>query len=177
VSGDHAVFFRDGDLLLCSVIDGIGHGPPACEAAERAAATVLAMRARSPVAILAACDAALTGTRGVVMAVAAIDEARGTVEHASVGNIGTRLEGYRQTRSFVGTSSALGPRSVWRRPAVEAADLERGEALVLFTDGITSRATLVDEPALLREHPIVIAQHLFAGFARATDDALVMVVR
>ena len=38
-------------------------------------------------------------------------------------------------------------------------------------------AALEDEPALLREHPIVIAQYLVETFGRETDDALVLVAR
>ncbi len=176
-SGDHAVCRRDGDSLLFAVIDGIGHGPLAFEAADRAAATALERHGLSPAGVLAACDAALDGTRGVVMAVVHLDDELGTLEHAAVGNVTTRLEGYGRTRSLAGTSSALGPRSAWRRPAVTTAELERGEAILLFTDGISSRATLAGDPDILREHPVVIAQHVLAGFGRTTDDALVLVAR
>jgi serine/threonine protein phosphatase PrpC len=98
-----------------------------------------------------------------------------TVEHGAVGNVTTRVEGHQRVRTFAGTSSMLGPRGLVRRPSVESGPLEHGEALLLFTDGISSRATLGGE--LLRQHPIVLAQHVLAGFGRSTDDALVLVVR
>jgi hypothetical protein len=37
--------------------------------------------------------------------------------------------------------------------------------------------TLEDEPDLLREHPIAIAQYVLCHFARESDDALVLVAR
>ncbi len=49
--------------------------------------------------------------------------------------------------------------------------------IVAYTDGLTSRVSLEEEPDILREHPIVIAQHLLQAFARNSDDALVLVAR
>jgi anti-sigma regulatory factor (Ser/Thr protein kinase) len=177
VSGDHAVFVREGDVLLCAVIDGIGHGPLAADASDHAAAAALAHRGASPASILDACDVAVAGTRGAVMAVARIDEPLGTLEHASVGNVGARLDGHDRTRSFAGSAAALGQRGRKVRPYTETVAIAGDEVLVLFTDGFTSRTSLADAPGLRREHPIVIAQHLMATFARPTDDALALVVR
>lgn len=177
MSGDHAVFSRDGEVLLCAVIDGIGHGPLASDAAERAADTVLSHPTASPAAILSACDAALSGTRGAVMVVARIDEALGTVEHAAVGNVTARIDGYRRTHNLPSSASTLGQRGRKPRVATETAPIAPDQALVVFTDGLASRAGLLDDADLLREHPIVVAQHLLATFGRGTDDALVLVAR
>ncbi|HLK43637.1 MAG TPA: hypothetical protein VKV34_09875, partial [Thermoleophilia bacterium] len=110
VSGDHAVFVREGDTVLCAVIDGIGHGPLAGDAAAQAAGAVLANAGSGLASILEACDAALAGTRGAVMALARIDEAQGTVEHASVGNVGARIEGFRHIHRLPESASSLGRR-------------------------------------------------------------------
>jgi anti-sigma regulatory factor (Ser/Thr protein kinase) len=176
VSGDHAVVLRDGATLLCAVIDGIGHGPLAWEAAERAGATVRAHRHASLTAILEACDAALVGTRGAVMSVARIDEATGTLEHAGVGNVTARIEGRRRTKLLGSASWTLGRRGSKLRTVMETVRLDDDEALVLFTDGLVSRASL-EESDMLREHPAAIAQHLVERFARTTDDALALVVK
>jgi anti-sigma regulatory factor (Ser/Thr protein kinase) len=178
VSGDHAVFVREGDTLLCAVIDGIGHGPLAGDAAAQAVAEVLANAGAGLATLLKTCDAALVGTRGAVMAVARIHEILGTVEHAAVGNVVARIDGYRRTHALPESASTLGRRGRHRaRIAGETAPIAPGEALVLFSDGIASRATLADAPDVLREHPIVVAQHLLTTFGRITDDALVLVAR
>jgi anti-sigma regulatory factor (Ser/Thr protein kinase) len=177
VSGDHALFVRAGDTLFCAVIDGIGHGPLAHEASARAAATTLAHHALGPAGAIEACYDALADTRGAVMAVTRIDEATATLEHAAVGNVNARLDGFRTTRFFGGTPATLGPRARKRRPTLEVADAPAEAALILYTDGLQSRTSVADEPNLLREHPIVIAQYLMATFGRATDDALVLVAR
>jgi anti-sigma regulatory factor (Ser/Thr protein kinase) len=176
-SGDHAVFTRDGDVLLCAVIDGIGHGPLAADAAERAGATILEQPRSGLDAILAACDAALVDTRGAVAAVARIDETAGTIEHAGIGNITSRVERYRDARVLLTTPSALGRRGPKRKPVVETTPIAPDQALILYTDGLTSRASAAQEGELLHEHPVVIAQWLFEEFARDTDDALVLVAR
>jgi anti-sigma regulatory factor (Ser/Thr protein kinase) len=176
VSGDHAVVLRDGKTLLCAVIDGIGHGPLAWEAAERAGATVRTHRDASLMAILEACDAALLGTRGAVMSVARIDEATSTLEHAGVGNVTARIEGRGRAKLLGSASWTLGRRGGKLRAVMETLQLSDDEALVLFTDGLVSRTNL-EEPDMLREHPAAIAQYLVERFARATDDALTLVVR
>jgi serine/threonine protein phosphatase PrpC len=163
--------------LFCAVIDGIGHGPLANEASVQAAASVLASRALGPAAALEACHDGVTGNRGVVMAVAQINEATATLEHAAVGNVTTKLDAFRSTRIFMGSSATLGARGKKPHATLEEADAPSQAVLILFTDGLTSRTSLAEEPDLLREHPIVIAQHLMATFCRGTDDALVLVAR
>jgi len=177
VSGDHAVFARVRDVLVCAVIDGIGHGPLAADASAVAAATTLARIELPPTEILDACDAALQDTRGTVMAVLRLDEATDTLEHAGVGNVTARLEGHRSHRGFLGASATLGARGKRRSPVVETTSVAADEVIVVYTDGLTSRVSLADQPDLLREHPIVIAEHLLQTFARDTDDALVLVAR
>src|SRR3954462_8953566 len=72
-SGDLAVFVPTEQGGLACVIDGLGHGDPAADAAEKAAEVVRA-HADSPVqALLDSAHAALRQTRGVVMTLAAFD--------------------------------------------------------------------------------------------------------
>lgn len=177
VSGDHAAFVREEGVLVAAVVDGIGHGPLARDAAARAIHTFLEQCRSSPAAVLKACDAALQGTRGAVMAIARIDEEAATMEHASTGNINTRLERFRAARRFAGSASTLGARGPGRQAAVETTALDRDEVLVMFTDGLVTRAAISEDPDLFREHPIVIAQRLLLSFGRSHDDALVLVAR
>jgi serine/threonine protein phosphatase PrpC len=178
VSGDQAIFAREGATLVCALADGVGHGPLARDAAALAVQTALADHERSPARILEGCDAALLDTRGAVMAVARLDEDLGTVEHAAIGNITTRIEGFAGVRVMSGTAATLGRRGPARpKPAVETVPLVAHEALIMLSDGLTTRVSLADHLDLLREHPIVIAQHILETFVRATDDALVLVAR
>lgn len=196
VSGDHATFYRTSSDLILTVIDGLGHGEEARAAADAAIAEALRRRDRSPADVVSDCDDALRGTRGVVMTVVSVDEEIGEIGHAGVGNIVTRIEQPvgsvpdttgRHSRSFSGPSFVVGgstrsaqlsagirPR---RRFQIERAPIGHRDVLLMVTDGLGSRLSLGDQPALYREHPIVIAQTLLARFSRAHDDALVAVAR
>src|SRR6188472_2264691 len=90
-SGDLAVFAPTARGGRVCVIDGLGHGEPAAEAAA-AAAEIVCARADAPMpALLEACHAALRRTRGVVMTLADVDLERSELEWAGVGNVEARL--------------------------------------------------------------------------------------
>ncbi len=176
-SGDHALVRRTGSSVTVGLCDGLGHGPSAREAADLALSTFDGHAERSPVEVLEACQHALVGTRGAVMAVARVDTERRDVEVATVGNIVTEVVGPREARRFGGVSHVLGAPRRGLRLSGETRPLGAGELLVLFSDGVSSRATIRDDLALLRQHPVVIAQELLLRFGREHDDALVAVVR
>ena len=63
------------------------------------------------------------------------------------------------------------------RARTEEMPLGTHAAVILFSDGIVTRATLDDRPELLREQPIVFAQELVKNFGRDDDDVTVLVAR
>ena len=176
-SGDHACAHRDDDRLVLGVCDGLGHGGPARSAAGEAMRTFMHHRHGSPMEILEAAHAALGPTRGAVMAALALRQEETSLELASVGNVTVELVQPRQQRRFGGTSFVLGsPQRNWRAQSTHGA-VAPEEVVVLFTDGIASRASIEADFALLREHPVVIAHQLVARFGREDDDVLVLVAR
>jgi anti-sigma regulatory factor (Ser/Thr protein kinase) len=177
VSGDDAMFARSGDTLVCAVVDGLGHGPDAHTAARTATS---ALRARDTLPVLELVELVgrgLANTRGVSLAVTRIDRETSMLEHTGVGDVQTHAYRARWSERFVSSTGVLDARSVTRRLTLNRAVLERGSVLVLFTDGMKSKLTLEEDLELLREHPIVIAQSVVERFARAEDDALVLVAR
>jgi hypothetical protein len=58
-----------------------------------------------------------------------------------------------------------------------AYDWPAGAALVVHTDGLTSRWRLDSYPGVLRHDPALLAGVLFRDAARGRDDATVVVVR
>ncbi len=177
VSGDDAVVVREGDRLLVGVADGLGHGPLAREASAAAAQVVREAAGAALDAVLGSSHRALAHTRGAVMAVCAIEESSRDLAIASVGNVSAHVYGCGPARRFDGSSFVLGdPGRAPRRIPTERRRLERAEILVLFTDGVSSRANLEGDRDLLRQHPIRIAQHVLERFGGSHDDALVLVV-
>jgi anti-sigma regulatory factor (Ser/Thr protein kinase) len=178
VCGDDATLVRSDRDLLVSVVDGLGHGPQAREAAVRAIAT-LHDNAHLPLPeLLARCDTELLGTRGAVMAVARIDLGAATVEHAAVGNTTSRMHETDGTaRPLLSTAGTLGVSRPTRRLTAERVGFAASRVLTMVSDGIVTRLDLTGEPGLMRRHPVMIAHHVMSKFARGSDDAIVLVAR
>jgi hypothetical protein len=60
---------------------------------------------------------------------------------------------------------------------VVAADWAAPAALILHTDGITSRWNAADYPSADRHHPAILAALIWRDALRGNDDATVVVVR
>lgn len=178
ISGDDAGFVRRGDMLILGVADGLGHGEEARAPSSRAVGTLLDYAQESPCDVLERCHRELQGTRGAMMTVVHLDEARQEIEHSGAGDVSARICRYRDEQRLGGTARTLGRAELRPRPCrPEKAPLRAPDVVVLFTDGLSSRLTLAETPELLREHPILIAQQLMQVFARDNDDALIVVVR
>jgi hypothetical protein len=175
ISGDLAVTVDALGGRLIVAIDGLGHGPAAAEASATAA-RVLSARPEDPLEdLFERCHAALSKTRGAVMTAARIDGAGG-MEWAGVGNVEGRLlraaAGLRATESPVLFGGVLGHQS--RRVRTSRVALERGDVLLLATDGVRADFST---GASLMGNAQVIAERVLRTSARGTDDALVVAAR
>ena len=178
VSGDDAVIVRDPDSLLVGVIDGLGHGEPARDAAALAARELRADAVARLDALLDRIDDALAGSRGAVAALARLDHAARSLEHVGAGNVTARLarrDG--RVEHLGGASRTLGLRLPKRRISIERATTHDLAAVVLYSDGVPSGLDLAADRALLREPPLVIAHQLVARHGRRNDDVTVLVAR
>jgi negative regulator of sigma-B (phosphoserine phosphatase) len=174
-SGDLAVFVPVTAGALACLIDGLGHGPEAADAAELCAATVREHAESGAQELLNACHEALVDTRGVVMTAAWFDLDRSTLSWAGVGNVDARLvRSGPELREEVALvfGGVLGYRMPNVRPATMP--LERGDLLVMITDGIDAAIS----PALAGGGAAqTLAERIFAMHAKGSDDALAVVVR
>ena len=176
-SGDlHAVIpLSHGSLV--AVADGLGHGCEATLAAEVAMAT-LAARAHLPVdRIVEHCHEALIKTRGVAMSIASLDWRNDTITWLSIGNVAgillrTNKRGGVEREHILMRGGVVG----FRLPPLRAATLRlhRGDLLIFASDGVGEGFQgEIDFDA----HPQEIADRILARYAKATDDALVLVGR
>ena len=175
ISGDRAVVVEALGGRLLVAIDGLGHGPVAA-AAPAAAAVVLEQRPEDPLdALFERCHAVLRKTRGVVMTAARIDGA-GALEWVGVGNVEGRL--LRSAAALAATESpvlfggVLGHQT--RRVRTSRVALERGDVLLLATDGV--RADFSTGVSVMGSAQ-TIAERVLEASARAHDDALVIAAR
>jgi anti-sigma regulatory factor (Ser/Thr protein kinase) len=177
-SGDDGAFVRADGTLTLGVIDGLGHGILARDVAATASSCFRERASDEPASILAAVDEALRGTRGVVMAAARIHHEKHELEQAALGDIRTHVYRPRECRCISTSAGVLGEkRSRPRRWRVEREELRAHDVVAVFTDGLSTHVDISEELALLRRHPVVIAEHLLEHFGRDNDDALVLVAR
>lgn len=174
--GDAWASASSGRWQWLGVIDGLGHGPLAAVAAAEAAAVVRgAGDGDSPVDILARAHEAMRSTRGAVMAVVAIDTAAGKFRFSGVGNIAAMLCDGESATHLLSVEGVVGYNA--RNMKLREAAWTRNCALILSTDGLSSRGNPLRYPGLLERHPGLVAAVLFRDFARDTDDATVLVAK
>ena len=180
-SGDLAVFAPYPGGALVAVIDGLGHGDPAADAADAAAAVIREYAADSPQHLFERCHRRLRRTRGVVMTLAWFDLDERRLRWVGVGNVEARL-----LRATVGPaarySSAPSPLVLggvvgYQLPrAIRAGALELGpgDAVAFATDGVAADYSAVLDPAL---DPQAQAERVLDAHGKGSDDALAVVVR
>lgn len=176
-SGDRHVLVQDRRRVLMAVIDGMGHGAGAADAAQ-AAAEVIEEHAKEPLdEIFGRCHLRLSRTRGAAISMACFNAATQALEWLGVGNVmaalwrGPALSDSRNADLLV-RSGVVG----LQLPSltVSSTNVSNGDVLALATDGIsTGFVEDVNLGAnLQREAPRILADYQIAN-----DDALVLLVR
>ncbi len=178
VSGDDAALLRSETGWRVAVIDGIGHGEPAREAAARAVASVQASAGASLEETLRHLDLALRGTRGAVVGLVELPAPLGEIAAAVIGNVAVHVFGGRSTWRAAGVRGSVGSPAGAPRVRIEKTAAPPLGVVVMYTDGVPSstdvRQVVADH---LHAHPIEIAAALVRTAPDVRDDALVLVSR
>lgn len=160
----------DGIALL--VVDGLGHGAFAAEAARACTGAFATAPFAPPQETLTRANAAMSKTRGGAAAVAVL---RGeALSYAGVGNISGSLVGAGRSQGLVSHNGTLGLNP--RRSQQFEYRCEPHALLVMHSDGVSARWDLKNRPDLLGCHPAIIAATLWRDHGRERDDATVVVV-
>jgi len=165
--------------MLLAVIDGLGHGEEAAEAAATAAATIDAHAEESVIAILRQCHFALRETRGAVLGLAAFDSADDTLTWAGIGNVEGVLfradPAARPARDHMFSHAGTVGFMVTAMRAL-VIPVTRGDTLIMTTDGI--RSDFADRLVMaLDDAPQRLADHIMSICGKDSDDALALVAR
>ena len=175
ISGD-AYLIREGEeaTLVC-LIDGLGSGEAAAEAAQAAIRCVEVSNTLPLSDIMAKCHQALRGTRGAVMALLRVSFAESTITFVGVGNIGIHVRSTALIKP-ISRNGIVGH----RLPRLQefTYPYTQGDLFVLHTDGISSRFTL--DGALWTEGAQDVqtsADKIARNFGKENDDVTVLVVR
>ena len=173
--GDRWVGKNVGGTQLFLIVDGLGHGLYASQAAELAVEVFLTTKSASPVGLVETMHQALRSTRGAAVLVIAVDPQRGIVSTSGVGNISATLHGPSATQHIVSHNGTLGHQM--RRSAGFEYPYHPGDLLIAHTDGISTRWALAEYPQLASAAESIVAAAIFRDHARSRDDATILVKR
>jgi anti-sigma regulatory factor (Ser/Thr protein kinase) len=170
--GDSWRLAMQGDITAALVVDGLGHGPLAAQAAQCSTKAFEETPLDAPKVLMERMHRSLAGTRGAAAACAHVD-AQGQLSYAGVGNISGALITYEKSQGLSSHNGTLG----LRMPRVQQFEYQRapGSIVVMHSDGISSRWDLARKDDLLHRHPATVAAVLYRDHARGRDDATVLV--
>ena len=156
--------------VLC---DGLGHGPLAAAAAAAGVAAVLDDPAGEPAALLERVHRRMSGTRGG--AVGVVQVGGQLARFAGLGNVAASIVSDGQRKSMISIPGIAGVQArTIRQFEYEAPP---GSAVIVHSDGVSSRWEAAALPALEARDPLLIAAVLLAEAGVHRDDAGVLVLK
>ena len=156
--------------------DGLGHGPLANLAANRACDAFRKSVFNDPSDILNDIHKHVKDTRGLVATVAVYDIVNKAWKICGVGNISTRLCNALTSKTHVPFNGILGV-NISGRIQSQYIDNEDGDYMVLCSDGISTRWETTKHPSVFKYDLSILAAVIYKDYARHSDDMSVVVVK
>lgn len=173
--GDAFALAADTGVASVLVVDGLGHGPQAAAAADRAVGVFRRDGAIAPDRVVADMHEALRPTRGAAAAIARVDIAAGLITYCGIGNIIGAVVERGATRRMVSYDGTVG--HVASRIRALQYPFAVPPLVLLHSDGLRGRWDLGDYPGLSESHPAIVAGVLYRDFRRDRDDASIVALK
>ena len=175
VCGDAWSIRFDADGAYAAVVDGLGHGVYAAEAATAALGAFATHHPRGVPRALEEMHLAARHTRGAAAAIAEVRPRTRQLKYGGVGNIAAGILTDAGLRHAVSHAGTLGHEArVFREYSYP---WEPGAMLVMHSDGLSSHWSFDGFAGLARRHPAVVAAVLYREFSRHRDDVTIVVGR
>ena len=171
--GDAYGAVQAGGAVTAVLCDGLGHGPLAAAAAAGGVAAVLDDPAGEPAALLERVHRRMSGTRGGAVGIVRIDGR--LAWFAGLGNVAASIVSGGQRKSMISLPGIAGHQA----RTVRQFDYEvpPGAAVILHSDGISSRWEAAALPGIAARDPLLIAAVLLAAAGVHRDDAGILVLK
>ncbi|MEG5264498.1 ATP-binding protein [Pseudomonas sp. JDS28PS106] len=156
------------------IVDGLGHGTEAEQAARAGEAAFASAPFDPGTSVMEHLHQAMRGTRGGAAAVAQFDSHRNALRFVGIGNIGATVIGNDKSHGLASHAGIVGLQ--YRKVQAFEHQNACGNLLVMYSDGLQSRWNLRDYPGLAYRHPAIIAALLHRDFCRGRDDVTVLVI-
>lgn len=171
--GDGFYYTITNEAIKLFLGDGLGHGEEAEEAVNVAGQAFADCMENDPVAIIRSMNTAVRKTRGLVGTVVIFDIKAKCWKLCGVGNITTKIGGPTITKNYLSYNGIIGL-NVPRTLNTQEISYEKGQHIILCSDGIKSRWDLLKYTGILRYDLSVLAAVLAKDFNRHTDDTSVV---
>ncbi|WP_308296318.1 SpoIIE family protein phosphatase [Streptomyces sp. ISL-96] len=172
--GDAGAIAEIDDVRTAIVIDGLGHGPHAAEAAQIALRSFHTAADQPLPQILTTLHRALRHSRGAAVGLLRLHAQQ--AQHCGIGNV--RALGFSPRgvdHRLTGQPGIVG----WKMPTPQThtIPLAPGTTVVLHSDGINAQWAHAPSPFMLRLPPPLLAAAVAHGHRFSHDDATVLAVR
>ncbi|MCP2277893.1 SpoIIE family protein phosphatase [Nocardia amikacinitolerans] len=178
ISGDRCVVLdAGGGTVLFAVLDGLGHGAAAADAADRAAQVLAENRSEPLDVLMVLCHRAMADTRGAAVSLALFDDTD-IIRWLGVGNVDCRVlsaspAGLAVRAAVLLTGGIVGYR-LPQNLQPQTVQVRAGDLLLMTTDGIVTESA---EGIDLSRSTAEITSEILSRHAKDTDDALVLAAR
>jgi len=177
VCGDAWFVSRDdGGRTSGVLVDGLGHGLLAAEAADAGISAAAEGPELAADEVLARMHARMSPTRGGAAAAFVHEPESGVVRFAGVGNIAAAIhEPGQPSRGLASHPGIVG--SQHRRTPAFVVPAAPGALLLMHSDGLQTRWSLSQYEGLVYRHPALVLAVLLRDFDRGRDDTGALAVR
>jgi serine phosphatase RsbU (regulator of sigma subunit) len=160
---------------MLALIDGLGHGA-AARAVSAVAEDWLRENAGPEVAPVTdrLCER-LRKTDGAAVGLCFLDHATGRVTYAGIGSTVLRFFSQHREGRLVSRDGIAGKTSVAAK--AYSAQLQPGDLLLLYSDGVRTHFRIEEWPEALTEEPAVVARSVVLRFGKSHDDAACIAAR
>ena len=176
LSGDGACFVVQQGNLKILLGDGLGHGPDAHAAVQKAIELFKVNKEEMPAEILRHLHREVKKTRGLVGTAAIYNFKEKKWRICGIGNIATRMQNNVSFKNYMSYNGVVGM-NIPNTLKEQEADNERGQVLIMCSDGIKTRWELQKHTSIFKYDLSILTAVIYKDFGRKTDDMSVVACR
>lgn len=177
LNGDGWCMVNDGKKIRLVVIDGLGHGAAAHDAAQEAINSFKQFPKRNPTEQLRSLHESLRKTRGAVATIVYVDEKNRQLMYSGVGNISMKVISAANIHgcfSYNGIVGHIMPASLndhllqWNN---------KTDIIIMHSDGLTGRWDVKKYPGIMQHNLVLLCAALYKDHSRGNDDTTILAGR
>jgi anti-sigma regulatory factor (Ser/Thr protein kinase) len=174
--GDSWKSYNHGATVKIIALDGLGHGPEAHKASEKAVKEFTELKGATPSDTIRILHRKIRDTRGAVGLIIHIDSGVNIMASVGLGNISAKIINPDSTKNLFSYNGIIG-HTIPNTINSNSIPWNPHDTLIIYSDGLKSRWDMMQLPNILQYDGSVIAAALYKDFSRHSDDLLVMVVK